>query len=69
LSSLGEELPKECARVRELIALYRDPMLAGAGEFAAQMMELALKKADVCMIEGDVVGMIRSYEDLKEFSL
>lgn len=67
MSSLGEELPKEQARVRELIREYRDPILKGAGNLAAMMMEQALQRADQTIISGDVVAMIRCYEDLKGY--
>lgn len=65
--SLGTELPKEQARVRELILQYRDPSLKGMGEFAARMMEAALQKTDKAIISGDVVEMVRCYEELKSF--
>jgi hypothetical protein len=65
MSSLGEELPKEQKRVRELITEYRDPLLRGAGNLAAMMMEQALQRADRASVSGDVVLMIRSYEELK----
>ena len=66
--TLGESLPKECARVRKLITQYRDPLLNGAGEIAARMMELSLQEADRAMISGDIAGMIAAYEDLKGFT-
>ena len=66
-TSLGEELPKEQARVRELIAEYRDPILKGAGNIAAMMMEQALQRADKAIISGDLLAMIQSYEELKDF--
>ena len=45
--SLGEALPKEQARVRALILQYRDPIMNGAGELSAMMMERSLKAADL----------------------
>ncbi|OHE63863.1 MAG: hypothetical protein A2001_01495 [Treponema sp. GWC1_61_84] len=68
MESLGEALPKEQVRVRELILQYRDPMLAGAGVFAAAMMEQSLKVADQAVMSGDVVEMIKAYEDLKQYA-
>ena len=67
MESLGEALPKEQARVRELIVQYRGPELGGSGIFAATMMENSLKEADKAIMSGDVVAMIRAYEDLKEY--
>jgi hypothetical protein len=68
MESLGEALPKEQARVRELILQYRDPMLGGAGVFAATMMENSLREADQAVMSGDVVAMLRAYEDLKGYN-
>jgi hypothetical protein len=68
MESLGEALPKEQARVRKLIELYRDPELNGAGSFAAYMMEQSLQAADKAVISGDVVAMIEAYKDLKEYT-
>jgi hypothetical protein len=66
--SLGEALPKEQARVRELILEYRDPMLHGAGEIAARMMELDLQETDRVVMSGDVIAMIRCYQTLKGYT-
>lgn len=65
MSSLAEELPKEQARVRHLITLYRE--IGPAGEFGACMMEHSLRQADAAVMSGDVVAMIRAYEDLKGY--
>ena len=65
--SLGDALPKEQARVRKLIQMYRDPMLQGAGMLAASMMEQSLQRADKDVMGGDVVEMLRAYEDLKGY--
>jgi hypothetical protein len=68
METLGEALPKEMARVRELIKQYRDPNLGGAGEFAARMMEQSLKTADEAAISGDVAAIIAAYNDLQGFT-
>lgn len=67
MESLGTALPKEQARVRELIGMYRDPMLNGSGNLAAMLMEQALRNADQAVMSGDVVAMMRCYEELKGF--
>lgn len=67
METLGDALPKEMARVRELIVLYRDPELRGAGNLAARMMEISLRQADVAVMSGDLVAMIRAYEDLRGY--
>jgi hypothetical protein len=63
--SLGEALPKEQARVRELKKIYESLGLAGA--FSAYMMELSLAAADKAVISGNVTDMIVAYEDLKRY--
>ena len=61
--TLGDALPRECARVRELIADYLG--IGPAGKFAVMGMERDLQAADKAMMEGDSVAMLRVYEDLK----
>ena len=64
MSSLGEELPKEMARVRVVLGHYKE--IGPAGTFGAMMIEQALQHADKAVISGDVVAMIRCYEELKD---
>jgi len=66
MASLGEELPKEMARVRTVLGHYKE--IGSAGIFGAMMIEQALQRADQAAISGDVVAMIRCYEELKSFS-
>lgn len=68
MNTLGDELPKEQARVRALIVQYRDPILHGAGEIAARMMEASLQAADKAVISGDVVAMISAHKDLQGYT-
>lgn len=69
--TLGEKLPKECARVRGLIGIYKETAAlcpqAMCG-LAIAMMEAALKEADQAMITGDLLGMIAAYKTLQEFT-
>lgn len=64
MSSLGTEYPKEQARCRELLSEYRQ-MPNGAGFFGATMIEAVLKRADEAAVSGDVLAMLRSYEEMK----
>lgn len=64
MSSLAEELPKEQARVREVLSHYRE--IGPAGALGAMLIEQSLREADEAVMSGDVVRMIRAYEDLKE---
>lgn len=63
--SLADDLPREIERVRELLPLY-DAIPTGI--FAATMMRNSIKAAHTAMVAGDVVAMIRCYEDLKGYS-
>ena len=65
MSTLGEELPREMARVRELQGEYR--AIGSSGCFGVAMMEAALQRADKATISGDLPAMIRAWEELKEF--
>lgn len=67
MSSLGEALPLEQTRVRELKETYLSLPL-GAGRLAAHLMELSLQRAERAAISGDVVEMLRAHEDLQEWT-
>ena len=62
--TLGDEFPREQARVRELLGTYRE--IGPAGVFGATMLEAALREADEAAISGDLAWMIRVYANLKE---
>ena len=63
--TLGDALPREIARVQELLPLY-DAIPTGA--FAATMMRNDLGRATKALAEGDTVGMLRVLEALKGYS-
>ena len=63
--NLAEALPAEQQRVRELLPLY-DAIPTGV--FAATLMRHALTKAEQAAASGDVVAMLRAYDELKGFS-
>lgn len=62
--TLADELPKEMARVREVLGHYK--ALGPAGLFGAAFIEQDLKAADAAVISGDIVAMIAAYNTLKE---
>ena len=66
--SLGEALPLEIARVRDVIM---PPYLAigVAGRAALALMRAELDKASRAMISGDVVEMARAYHSLTQFTV
>jgi len=63
MSTLAEQLPKEQARCRTLLAEYR--AIGPAGAFGAAMIEHALQRADQAVLGGGVAAMIRAYEELR----
>ena len=63
MTTLGEELPKEQARVRELLGIYKS--LGPRANFGALMIEQVLQRADQAAISGDLVAMLRSIKELK----
>lgn len=67
MSSVGSELPKEMARVRDKVLPVYDQFPTGV--IAATMMRQALDRATRALAEGDVIQCIRSYEELKGFEL
>jgi len=65
-SSVGTELPKEMARVRdELIPLY-EGLPNNCGAIGATLLRAELDAAAKAMAEGDLVAMIQSYESLRD---
>lgn len=66
--SLGEALPKEMARVTDMIEVYAS-LPNGAGALAIILMRHDLDKAAKAMAEGDVVAMMQAYQSLKELKL
>lgn len=62
--TLGKAIPREQARVREVLGHYKE--IGPAGAFGAAMIEASLRNADQAVISGDLVAMIKAYEDLKK---
>jgi hypothetical protein len=65
--SLGEALPREMARVRDVL-MPQYLAIGTPGIFALTMMRVALDGAAKAMAEGDTVAMIRYYQELKGFT-
>lgn len=66
MASLGEELPKEMKRVRDdVMPAYIE--IGPAGTFALTIIRATLDRATKALAEGDVIAMLRAYEDLKGF--
>ena len=67
MTSVGLDMPRQQQRVRELVKLYRTPVLNGAGEIGARLMEAALSEAEQAMASGDVVRIVRAHQQLASF--
>jgi len=68
VTTLGDELPRQIARVRdELLPRYLE--CGPGGAVAAAMMRADLDRASRAMIEGDIVEMVRICQKLKEWQL
>lgn len=66
IQTLGEELPREMARVRDkVMPVYQS--IGTAGTFALTMMRADLDAAAKALAEGDVVAMLRAYQSLKGY--
>lgn len=64
VDTLGDALPREQARVREVLCHYKD--LGPIGLFGAAFIEDELREADKTVISGDLTKMIMAYKALKE---
>jgi hypothetical protein len=64
MTTIGERFPKEQARCREVLKAYHE--IGPAGTFGAAMIEATLREADEAAVSGDLVRMIRAYEDMKK---
>jgi len=62
-TTLGDALPKEIARVREVLGHYKE--LGPVGMFGAMFIEQDLQEADRAVMSGDVVAMLQAFETLK----
>ena len=65
-NTLGDALPKEQARVREVLGRYKE--IGPVGAFGAAMIEEVLRRADVAIISGDLVAMISVFKELQEIT-
>lgn len=67
MDTLGEALPREMARVRDVL-MPRYLEIGPAGRFALAFMRNDLDRAAKAMVEGDVVAMIAAYKSLQEYT-
>jgi hypothetical protein len=62
-TTVGDDFPREQLRVRALLMEYHS--IGPAGRFGAAALEAILRRADEAAISGDVVRILRAYEELK----
>ena len=64
MSTVGDEYPKEQARCRELLQMYRE--IGPSGMFGAAVIEAKLREADEAMASGDIVRILAAFQAMKE---
>lgn len=64
IKTLGDELPKQIARVKELITVY-ESLPGKVGFPAAHLMRVDVNYAERVTQYQDVVGMMQAHEKLK----
>ena len=62
--SVGEDFPKQQARVRQCIQHGRE--IGVAGTFYVAVCEAALRAADEAAISGDPVAILAAYQAMRE---
>lgn len=64
MTSVGEDFPQQQERVRHLIDEYR-ALEGGVGMMGAALMDDVLKRAADAQSSGDIVQILRSYQELR----
>ena len=67
METLADALPKEMARVREVLGHYK--AIGPAGMFGAAFIEQDLRAADAAVMSGEVVAMLQAFESLKQIKI
>lgn len=63
--SLADAFIAEQARCRDLLSIYRS-LPDNAGAFGAMFIDDMLRRADRAAMEGDVVAMLRIYQEMRD---
>lgn len=64
MSTLGDVFAIEQKRCRDLLTIYQS--IGAPGVFGAVVISDALARAENAMASGDVVEIVRSYQELRE---
>ena len=67
IESVGDDYPKQQARLRKAIAAYES--IGPAGAFAVTWMRDLQERADKAAISGDIVEIVRCYKEMCEVKL
>lgn len=62
VETLADAYPKQQARIAELLTQYEE--IGKPGEFGAMMLRDLIKRSQQAAAEGDIVGMIRIYDEM-----
>lgn len=66
-TTLGDAYPKEQERLRKLLETYEEVRKLGAFvDFAVAGIKDVQRRADEAAISGDVVAMLRMYQEMKD---
>lgn len=66
MDTVGDALPREMARVRDVV-MPAYQAIGAPGAIGLMLMKRDLDAAGKAMAEGDVVAMIRALEDLRSW--
>ena len=66
--NLMNGLLDEILRVKDIIRVYKG-LPKNVGNIAIDLMEISIEQAKYAILNGDVVDMIKSYNDLKTYEL
>jgi len=64
MTTLGDEYPKEQARVRTILGYYKE--IGPVGAFGAAWIEDLLQRADRAAVEQDLPAMIACFKEMQE---
>lgn len=63
--TVGDDFPRQQERMRECLQNGLD--IGSSGRFYVAVCKEILKRADEAVISGDIVRILRSYTEMKEF--
>lgn len=63
-TSVGEDFPKQQARVREVLGQFKE--IGPAGAIGASLIEHSLRQADEALASGDILKILVAYDALRK---